>query len=449
MIVRSLRWRLLLGAAAAIGLALLLAWLFMTVLFERHLERRLQAEMTRDGLRLVASLSVATDGTLAVASPPLDARLDTPAGGYYWEVIGAGNTLRSRSLWDADLAATPTPPATTWRMQRVAGPYGQTLYQLERSIRPQMQGAPVRIQLAQDVTPLSAARAQFGRELAAFLAVLWLVLSAAAWVQVQLGLRPLARIGAQLATLRASAAARLPVSAVSEVRPLVDSINALADAREHDLGVARQRAADLAHSLKTPLAAMAAQSRRARDSGAEVAADGLDRAIAAIKRAIDAELARARIAMIRRQPGGDALVRAIVERVLTVLEHTDRGGELAFSLDVPDSLRLAIQTDDLAEILGALLENAVRYARRQVRISAAAGPQWTTLDIEDDGPGLARESMDAALQRGTRLDESTPGSGLGLAIAGELVAASGGSISLAPSDMGGLKVSLAWTSPTP
>ena len=86
MIARSLRWRLLLGAAAAILVALLVAWSFMTVLFERHLEQRLQTELTRDALELVGDLSLAPDGRLLIEAEPGDARLRKPAGGYYWQV---------------------------------------------------------------------------------------------------------------------------------------------------------------------------------------------------------------------------------------------------------------------------------------------------------------------------------------------------------------------------
>jgi signal transduction histidine kinase len=446
---RSLHWRLLLAAMAAILLALIVAWVFMTLLFEHHMERRLQSEMTRDGVRLIATLSIAADGTPQVGRPPTDSRLETPAGGYYWQITASSGTARSRSLWDADLPQSTVPVPTSWQMHQVVGPYGKSLSLLERRIQLTANGPPVLVQLAQNMAPLTMARAEFGRELAAFLVVLWLVLSAAAWLQVRLGLRPLRRIRGELSMLRASASARLPESGVREVRPLIDSINALADARERDLGVARQRAADLAHSLKTPLAAMVAQSRRARESGAASAAEGLDRAIAAIRRAIEAELARARIAMASRQFGGDTAVRVTVERLVTVLEHTDRGGELAFTVDIPDSLRLRVQADDLSEILGAVLENAVRYAKRRVRVSAAAGPEWTTLDIEDDGPGIDPEHARIALQRGARLDESTTGTGLGLTIAGELAAASGGSISMARSDMGGLKVGFAWSAHRP
>lgn len=443
MITRSLHWRLLAGAMAAILLALAVAWLFMTLLFERHLDRRLQAEMTRDGVRLVAGLVVAADGTPQVERPPVDSRLETPAGGYYWEVSTAGGSLRSRSLWDADLRRPAAAPADHWRLQPAAGPYGQPVEILERRVE-LANGPQVLVQLALDSAPLASVRAEFGREMAIFLVALWLVLSAAAWLQVRLGLRPLGRVRSELAALRASASARLPVSPLREVQPLIDSINALADAREHDLGVARQRAADLAHSLKTPLSAMVAQSRRAREAGAEQAAEGLDRAIAAIRRTIEAELARARAAVIRRQAGGNAVVRTTVERLVTVLEQTDKGGELAFTLDIPPSLCVPVQAEDLSEILGAVLENAVRYARRQVRVSAAAGSEWTSVSIEDDGPGIGAEHALDALMRGGRLDEAHGGSGLGLAIARELAEATGGTITMSRSALGGLKLDFCW-----
>jgi signal transduction histidine kinase len=300
------------------------------------------------------------------------------------------------------------------------------------------------VQLAQDTRPLASARAEFGKELAIFLAVLWLVLSAAAWLQVTLGLKPLGKIRGELAALRDSASVRLPDSHLLEIQPLTDAINSLADTRERDLELARRRATDLAHGLKTPLAAMAAQSRRAREAGAYAAADGMDRAIAAIGSTIDAELARARIAVAGRAPGSFTTLRPVVERLVTVLEHTEKGGGVAFAIEVPASLQLAIRADDLSEILGAVLENAVKYARRQVRVTGSAGPEWTSLSVEDDGPGIAHDRVEDALMRGGRLDESGSGSGLGLAIARELVEAMGGAIELGESTLGGLKIRFVW-----
>ncbi|TWT18721.1 HAMP domain-containing histidine kinase [Luteimonas marina] len=415
----------------------------MTLLFERHLERRLEDELTRDGLRLIAALSLAPDGTPAIDPVPMDPRLQTPAGGYYWQVSTGTGAARSRSLWDADLPLSTDAPSDDWTLRHAAGPYGESISLVERQVAPDAGGPRVLVQLAQDRAPLAAARDEFGRELALFLGALWLVLSAAAWLQVRLGLRPLRRIRGDLGSLRASATARLPEAHLREIQPLTEAINSLADARERDLELARHRAADLAHGLKTPLSAIAAQSRRAREDGAGQAADGLDRAVAAIRRTIDAELARVRAATIRGARGGDTDVRTVVERLVTVIEHTDRGGQVAFTVDVPAGLRLAVQPGDLSEILGAVLENAARHARRQVLISGRAGPQWTVVAIGDDGPGFAPDRIDEMLARGGRLDESA-GTGLGLSIARELVEATGGRLTLAASPLGGASVRFEW-----
>lgn len=443
MITRSLRWRLLLGAAGAILLALGVAWVFMTLLFERHLERRLEAELTRDALALVAGLSLSADGRAQVEGGLSDPRLQKPASGYYWQVSTPAGAEGSRSLWDAELPDSPDVPGDDWRLRHVDGPFEQSLALLERRLELDPDATPVIVQLAQDTGPLRSARAEFGRELAAFLALLWIVLSAAAWVQVALGLRPLGRVRGELATLRDSARQRLPEASLHELQPLVDAINALADAREHDLERARHRAGDLAHGLKTPLAALVAQSRRAREAGAPAAADGMDRAIAAIAATIDAELARTRLATMAGD-GARAELRASVERLVTVLEHTERGGELAFAIDIPAGLDIAMPAEHLSELLGAVLENAVRHARRQVRVAAGEDAAGLHVAIEDDGPGIASEQMRAALVRGGRLDESGSGTGLGLAIARELAEASGSTIELGVSELGGLKVGFRW-----
>ena len=132
--IRSLRWRLLLGAAAAILFALGIAWLFMTLLFEHHLERRLQEEMTRDAVQVVAALSLAADGAPLLAGPPDDARFDKPAGGYYWQVTTPRGALHSRSLWDATLDVPPDVPPGDWRLRRAAGPFEPAVSVLERRL---------------------------------------------------------------------------------------------------------------------------------------------------------------------------------------------------------------------------------------------------------------------------------------------------------------------------
>jgi signal transduction histidine kinase len=451
----SLRLRLLLGAAAAVFVAMLLAWVSMTVLFAHHIERRAAKELTYDAVELVAKLRLGDDGMPVVDDPPHDARFDKPDSGYYWQLTTKQGALRSHSLWDeslpaVDLDAVRVGESSSWNTRFAAGPFGRRVFLLERSVRPDRSGNNVFVQVAVDEAQLSHVKREFGRELAWFLVLLWTVLLAAAWLQVQLGLHPLRRVRDELAALRRDPSARLSAVHPHEIAPLATAINDLAEARERDLTRARRRASDLAHSLKTPLAALSAQSRRARTAGAIEAADGLDRAIAAASAAVETELARSRAAAIRDATSAqESAPQAIAERVIGVVERTEAGARIVFEVDIDERLRAPIAEDDLTEILGALIENAARFARRRVRVSGGAA-HGLALSVEDDGQGLDI-SAETALMRGGRLDESgTAHHGLGLSIVRDLVEATAGEIALGRSEeLGGLRVMLTWSQALP
>ena len=385
----SLRLRLLIGAAVAVFVALALAWLAMTLLFQRHLELRVEQELRRDALQLVAGLGVNPAGMITTLQVPTDPRLSIPAGGLYWQISTNQQTQRSRSLWDQALPPSPQADALEWRTRQIDGPFGQRLFLLERIIQPAASMERVLVQLALDENELRVARDEFSQTLALFLLLLWAVLAGAAWIQVQLGLKPLQRLRRDLSALRHNASERLNAGYPREVEPLTKAINDLATAREADVKRARQRAADLAHGMKTPLAALAAQSRLIREGRSEpqAAADGLDRAISAAAAAVEAELARARAAASRHaRQDQQAAPLAVAQRLILVLERTEKGMRLDYDLDVPETLRLSMSAEDLSEILGPLLENAVRFARRQVRVSGASANDTITLSVEDDGP---------------------------------------------------------------
>src|SRR5690606_7233734 len=103
---------------------------------------------------------------------------------------------------------------------------------------------------------------------------------------------------------------------------------------------------DLAHGLKTPLAALAAQSRRIRADGLTDHADGLDRSIAALTTATSAELTRSRVAAARQS--ATSVPRDVVERILGVLEQTESGERVAFSNMLPPEYSVPVGPDDLA-----------------------------------------------------------------------------------------------------
>lgn len=443
--MRSLRWRLLIGASTAILAAVVVAWLFMTVLFERHLDNRVRTQLAREADRLVAELVVDARGRLTLPeSLPADPRLNRPAGGYYWQVQQGEQLLRSRSLWDQTLEGPASPPSDAWRLSRAKGPFEASVYLLDRTVKLTAQGRPIIIRLAETSAETASAQAEFGMELAVFLGVLWLFLSLAAWLQVHLGLAPLRRIGRDLDALRQSPDARLSDGQVSEVQPLIGAINSLAAAREADLRHARGRAADLAHGLKTPVAALAAQSRLVREQGLAEAADGLDRAIEAIRGTVETELARSRLAVVGGRSGA-ARPRDIVEQIIGVLEQTVWGETLVFTNTVPETLTAPLDAEDLTELIGALMENAARFGRRRVVIDGRQDAEATILTIDDDGPGL--EGPERMQPEDRRLDRIGGPGGRGLAIARAFTEASNGVLRLKTSPLGGVSAELSWPSP--
>lgn len=447
MMAYSLRLRLLVTAAIAIFVALAIALVVMTLLFQRHLERQLQRELHRTALQVVDSLHLDSSNSVVVRKQPSDPRYDMPESGLYWQIATGTWTRRSPSLGERGLAAWPNSEAGEWRFRKVEGPFGERVFLLEGIVRPPGLNETAHIQFARGQDKLRRASVDFALELGLFLFVLWIVLSSAAWVQVHLGLQPLSRLPLALAALRGNASTRLGPDFPREVEPLARAINELADARETDLARARERAADLAHGLKTPLAALAAQSRRVGEGSDDprVLAEGLDRAIAAAAWAVERELARARAAASRHSPQEEhAAPLCLVQRLLAVLKRTEKGMRLDYAVECAENLDLAVGEENLSEILGPLLENAVKFARRQVRVSGQIAENGVGLSIEDDGPGIAASDVADVMVRGRRLDQAGGGHGLGLAIARELVEVTGGTITLGGSPLGGLRVDLHW-----
>jgi signal transduction histidine kinase len=438
----SLRLRLLFGGAAAIALALALAWFGMTLLFDRHIERRVAEELRAQAVPLLAGLGT-SKGVPAVAEEPADPRFSVPASGLYWQVVSGGGKARSRSLWDSALPSADRPRGDAWSSRTAAGPFGQQLLLVERRVQLDPGQKPLVVQLGYDLARLAPARREFGREMGLFVLLLWVVLSIAAWVQVTLGLKPLSSVREELGRLRRDPSARLNGAYPRELRPLIGAIDELADAREADLARARRRAADLAHGLKTPLAALSAQSARARHAGAREAADGLDAAIAAVRAAVDGELARTRIGLVQSE-GHATPAAPLIDRLIDVIEHTEAGERIAFAIEIDDGAVLPLAGDDAAELFGPLLENAARHARRRVLVQGEVRPHTLMISVADDGPGLDAARRSDAVLRGARLDSSGDGHGLGLAIARELTAATQGTMELVPGPLGGLEVRLSW-----
>jgi signal transduction histidine kinase len=445
VIRRSLRLRLALAGALAVSLALALAGFGLTLLFERHVYRTLSDDLDIDIRQLIGGLEIAPSGEITLARPPPDLRFNEPLSGLYWQVDARSGQLRSRSLWDSTLA----PPSDhlsegQTHYHQIVGPEGKLLLLAERRVEMTAQGQrqSARAFVASDMTRLRRARDAFIADLIPGLVLLALFLAFATWLQLSLGLRPLDRLRREVADAIGGRRQRLSQDAPSEVLPLVREVNALLDTQEKELQRARGRAADLAHGLKTPLAALAGDARRLRDRGSADVADSLDEIGEAMRRHVERELARARVQASSTQSRRHATpLRAVVEALIRTLRRTENGERIQFETEIADSVLAPFERMDLTELIGNLLDNAARHARSRVRVSCEDGAHPTVV-IEDDGPGLDPAQEALARQRGGRLDQGG-GAGLGLAIAQDILDAYGWRMEMARSPLGGLAIRLA------
>lgn len=441
---RSLRLRFLALGLGLLAVALFVSGASLSALFARHLDRRVGQELDTHIETIAGTLRIDPLGAMSLSRDPADPRFSRPFGGLYWQVDDdtTGARIASRSLWDTVLAPQGDLAPGAELTRDIAGPQGSVLLLHQRGLIVPVASVDhrVRVAVAIDRAELDALRSGFARDAGYVLVALGFVLAAGIWIQIAAGLRPLAVLAAAVAKVGNGTERRLSQQVPSEVEPLVTEMNSLLDAQERDLIRARDRAADLAHGLKTPLTALAADIRRLRARGDSEIAGNLETVAETMRRHVERELARTRIRHGIAKP--ITPLAEAVRRIVRVVERIPGAEGKRFEMKIAPDLTLPIDGDDLNEMLGNLLDNAARHASSIVRIGAGVDVSGASLRVEDDGPGLAEADREAALRRGGRLDRHG-GAGLGLAIVKDIADAYGGEVSLGRSDLGGLSVTVA------
>ena len=197
----------------------------------------------------------------------------------------------------------------------------------------------------------------------------------------------------------------------------------------------RQTLGNLAHSLKTPLAAMRALVTQGRHGElARKFNEQIDR--------MD-EIVRYQLRKPAASSTGGLLLSAIpvareLDRIVDGLRKVYHDKQPEIVADVTDGLHFRGDKGDFLEVVGNLLDNACKWCERRVRVRVWPSSSARMLvSVADDGPGIPHSAAEALLQRGSRLDESTPGQGIGLAVVKDIVTSYGGELTIGESDLGG------------
>ncbi len=258
MAPRSLKYRLIGAALVSIVSALALYWIGLSSIFERHVVRREEDELNAHLLQLAAAIRVGSASVVELSREPADPRFARPFSGLYWQINKQNEAvLRSRSLWDQELAMPPGKLGSGEKKSYDGIPFGQTeLIAVERRVRvgTGKDEQDLNLVVAIDRADVTKARDAFSADVLGMVGILGLFLALASGAQIIVGLRPFNLLRHRLNFVRSAKAARLEGKFPSEVQVLVDELNELLNARDEMIRQARARAGDLAHGLKTPLA---------------------------------------------------------------------------------------------------------------------------------------------------------------------------------------------------
>ncbi|MCP9223673.1 HAMP domain-containing histidine kinase [Erythrobacter sp. LQ02-29] len=436
----SLAQRMMLISAAWIVVLLLGGGIALERTLTSQVQSNFDEQLEYVQTALIASAEIDPYGDVRFYRTLGDQTFLEPDSGRYWQISGPGKeSYPSRSLWDRNLEVRGGQPGDDPVFYNSDQFPNEPLRVVERQVVLPDSDTVWTFAVASARNDLDAQIRRIRSILVWSFAVLGLGLFVMAVLQAYYGLRPLRRVRAAIAKIRSTGSNRVTEPLPLEVQPLVDELNALLAHSERQAEEARTHAGNLAHALKTPLTVI----NNAATAQAPDLAQTVVRESRTMRRHVDHHLARARA--VGRRAVGHAQT-PVCESAQAVCRAVERlYPDVRFDLAGNKTARVAIERQDLDEIIGNLVENAAKYGGGSVFVTLdAEGPGGPCVVwVEDDGMGIPEAGREGIFDRGARLDTGKPGTGLGLAIVRDVAEIYGGSVALGESeDLGGLLVRL-------
>lgn len=450
MRIRSLSTRLLVVSLAWCAFALAATGLVLASAFQESVERRFDDTLGVYLSILIGQLSDEDDIRAVDVPPELgEPRFVLPLSGWYWVVVDSttGEAVQSSESLAGDIISMPpelgtTVPGVLYQTYG-EGPTGDPLRFVARRVS-FVDGEWFVAVVSGDAQTIREETTQFTRRLALYLTLFAAILLAVTYVQWRIGLRPLKQFGDELKAIQEGRTRHVSTDQPTEIAPLARALNRLIDSNHATLERSRQHVGNLAHALKTPLSVILNDA--AQDSGP--LARSVREQVQVMQRQVRYYLERARMAAKERVIGTVTDVVPALQRLHRAMARLGERRGIRVLLDASRPVRFAGEQQDLEEIVGNLVDNALKFARSEVVIevraiegrSGVSSTRLFSITVDDDGPGLTGEQRTTVLSRGKRLDESKPGSGLGLSIVTELVELYSGTLLLDRAPQGGLRV---------
>ncbi len=441
--MRSINSRLTCVAGLVVAVFVALSAFALEQAFRESARSARQERLLAQVYLVMAAAEVDSAGRITVGEGLAEPRLDLVGSGLYASIVdGAGSAVwHSHSALSAGELGSPKLPPGVQRFEQQAGSDGRAYFVQSFGVRWTTSGGsyPFTFSIAEDLAPYERQLGVYRRSLIGWLGAMGLLLLAVLWLTLRWGLRPLRRAADELTALESGRQATLSGNYPTELARLTANLNALLLHERTRQQRYRDALADLAHSLKTPLAVLRGSLRDGRADEVQVAA--MDSQLERMDRLIGYHLQRA-AASGRPSIGIAHPVKPLVERLLAALRKVHADKPVTLETVIEPELPFRGDEGDLIEALGNVLDNAFKWCGQRVRVSAEIVDDALRITVEDDGPGIAAGMSGAVLERGVRADQTVPGHGLGLAVSRDIVESYGGAIAISRSTLGGAAVAL-------
>jgi two-component system sensor histidine kinase PhoQ len=438
----SLQSRLLLALAALLVLAAVAGAVALDALYRDLGRRSLEDVLEAQVIALLATAEAEADGRL-VPRTLAEPRLAAPGSGLYAEILGSTGTWRSPSAVGSglNLSAEPLPGERIFEHAVLAD--GTRVLGLSLGIRWEETGAAPRdylLRAAESLEPWYGELLRVRAGLASGAIILSLLLLGGLAAALRLALAPLRRLEQEIVQVESGNRERLAGGWPRELAGVTGNLNALLSGERKRAERYRTTLGNLAHSLKTPLAALQSLVERGETTPASLSPQ-----LGRMQDIVQHQLKRAVL-------GGSAAtlvdlpIEPALEQLRAALAKVYADKRVAISLAVSAGTAYPIDAADFLELAGNLADNACKYGRTRVALSATAwvAAAWRrpglVLEVEDDGAGIPAGERGRVLQRGARADETVAGQGIGLAVAREIAQAYGGTLEINDGRLGGARV---------
>ncbi|MCS6100449.1 GHKL domain-containing protein [Shewanella baltica] len=309
------------------------------------------------------------------------------------------------------------------------------IYSFSVSFASQNQNVPVTIHIIKDEREFQQQIDQFNQQLWTWLLILMFVMLVFQLSWLVWTLRPLARFTQELHSVEQGKSMQLSSQYPTELQAVARQLNILLNTEQTQRKRYRNALADLAHSLKTPLAVIKSQADLSEASSEQVSV---------ISRIIGHQLKRAQTAAAASWHLG-IRVDDVAAKLLRTLAKIYREPQINLSGEMAEAAVFKGDEADLTEILGNVLDNACKAAKSTVKLTVTGDAYQLLICIEDDGPGISEALQNQIFERGIRADSYHQGNGIGLAIVRDLVDSYNGRISVSRSEtLGGAKFSISF-----